>query len=904
MRKMSRILFPRVLIAASLFFLLYSASAETVERPARPLVLAKANSKRVEADSERSVSDTARVCQATLSLDGIWSVTPLPLKVEGEAGYRLFSQTNGEQFAAQVPGEIHLDLMRAGRMEDPDISDNARERCRWPEQSSWWYRKQFTVSSSFLKQLRQQLIFEGIDLYGQVFINGVLVGTTKDAFAEVVFDVKRYVHEGTNELVVRVTSGTELVPQEGRGNGFSELYALRSFDQRRLLRKPAYAYGWDWCDPLPNIGIWRGARLEGRSQVVIRDLRLDTVIHGGQVSLDGEVTLDNLHPWSGTVCTLEMRLDPPGAKPLSRRLTLPVQVGRSSIPWHWVIPDPQLWWPNGMGGQPLYQLTARVVCGEEETDRQTQTIGLRTVELDRHLLADGSRFCFKVNGRDVFCKGGNWAPADLIPARMTPERYERLVAEARNAHFTMFRINGVGLYEDDAFFSACDRAGILLWQDFTFSCFQYPDKDPEFLGLVRNEVEGVVKRLRSHPSLALWDANNECTWGMADWWGCDPNKPEDIGGVRIYHELLPEVCHFYDPARPYWPGSSSGGTDPNSENAGDCHWWDKFGNSSDMNRRIRHEVVDECRARFVSEYGIIGPTSLKTVRQFLKPDEISLDSKAFKIHVNSMERGTTSAGIRYHYGEPQGLALADFLLYGQMFQAMLQGGAMEALRFRKGDPKADCEGALVWSYNDCWGEMGWSVVDHYARPKASYYWIGRACAPVKVIVRCPEGQLVTRIVNDTLESYRGSVGFGWMRLDGSARELKEKTVTIPADGMVEVARVSLPSAAERNPSEWIYAATLQGKGFPSDQAIWLLAPHRQLALTKPKIAAVVRDGALEVTSPMYCHAVHCDENNEGMLADDYFDLLPNVPRRIPMLHPASSGKLQLTAVMPVNAVGR
>ena len=281
--------------------------------------------------------------------------------------------------------------------------------------------------------------------------------------------------------------------------------------------------------------------------------------------------------------------------------------------------------------------------------------------------------------------------------------------------------------------------------------------------------------------------------------------------------------------------------------------------------------------------------------------KMSLASKAFNIHVNSMERGTTSAGIRYHYGEPQGLALPDFLLYGQMFQAMLQGGAMEALRFRKGDPRADCEGALVWSYNDCWGEMGWSVVDHYARPKASYYWIGRACAPVKIIVRCPDGQLVTRIINDTLESHKGSVGFGWMRLDGSARDWQEKIVTIPANGMVELARVSLPSAAERDPGKWIYAATIKGRDFPNDQAIWLLAPHRQLAMSKPRIATAIRDGTLEVSSPMYCHAVHCDENHEEALADDYFDLLPNVPRRIPILDATLVTNLQLTAVMPIGA---
>jgi beta-mannosidase len=832
---------------------------------------------------------------STLSLNGDWTITALPL----DATYRLFTQTNAERLPAKVPGEVHLDLMRAGRMEDPDISDNARTRCRWPEEHSWWYRTEFVLPPGFRQNLRQKLIFDGIDLYGQIFVNGQLAGASKDAFATVDFDVKKLLREGTNELVVRVTCGTELVPIQGRGNGFRDLYSVRSFDQRRLLRKPAYVYGWDWCDPLPSIGLWRGVRLEGRTKVVIDYLRLDTTFRGNEVSLDGEVTLNNLHPWSEIQSVLELQVDPPQGKPIVQRFDIGTQVGRSRVPCHIVIPNAQLWWPNGMGEQPLYKLTARVLCGAQETDRQTQTIGLRTLVVDRSALPDGSRFCFKVNGKEVFCKGGNWAPADLIPARMTPARYQKLVAEARNAHFTMFRVNGVGLYESQDFYDACDRAGILVWQDCAFSCFQYPDQDPEFCKLVRDELEGVVKSLRAHPSLALWSANNECTWGMADWWSCDATRPEDIGGVRIYHEIIPDIVHFYDPARPYWPGSPAGGKDPNSETSGDCHWWDKFGNSGDVNQRIRQEVVDECRSRFVDEYGIIGPPNMASVRQYLKPDELSLTNTAWKIHQNSMERGTTWAGIRYHYGDYKDLSLDQFVLYGQMFQAMLQGGAVEAMRFRKDDPKADCEGALVWSYNDCWGETGWSIIDHYARRKASYYWFRRGAAPVKVLVRSRDGQLVTRVVNDTLKSYKAVVRCGWVRLDGTSSKLQEHSVTVPIDGMVEVATAPIPSPGERDPKEWLYAATLRGEGIPDDQAIWLLAPHCKLAMAKPVITTKIRNGVLEVSSPVYCHGVHLEDNGQEVLADNYIELLPGIPCHIPITKPTPTGEYPLEAVMPI-----
>jgi beta-mannosidase len=267
-----------------------------------------------------------------------------------------------------------------------------------------------------------------------------------------------------------------------------------------------------------------------------------------------------------------------------------------------------------------------------------------------------------------------------------------------------------------------------------------------------------------------------------------------------------------------------------------------------------------------------------------------------------MERGITMVGIDYHYGDGNALSFPDYLLYGQMVQAIVQGGAMESMRFRKDDPKFDCEGTLVWSYNDCWGETGWSIIDHYVRRKASFYWFKRASAPVKVIVRSRDGQLVTRVVNDTLKSYKGVVRYGWFRLDGTARELQEKTVAIPSDGMIEVASASMPSANQRNPREWLYAATLSGEGFPNDQSIWLLAPHRELALAKPQMTTAIRNGVLEVSSPVYCHGVHLEDGGHEILADNYFELLPGVPCRIPITTLTPSGTYPLTAVMPIEGL--
>jgi beta-mannosidase len=682
------------------------------------------------------------------------------------------------------------------------------------------------------------------------------------------------------------------------------LYGVRTFDVFRVLRKPAYiSYGWDFCDPLPNIGIWRDVYLEGRSEVVIDHLRLDTVIRGETVYLEGEVVLENVHPWSDTPAVLEIHVAPPQGQPILQHTALTTQVGQNSVACRIAISDPQLWWPNGMGPQPLYTVTARVICGNQESDRRTQAIGLRTITIDRSSVSDGLRFCIKVNGHDVFCKGANWAPADMIAARIDANRYQVLVQAAKDANFNMFRVNGVGFYEGDAFYEACDRAGILVWQDFTFSCALYPEDD-EFAASVRHEASSVVKRLRHHPCLALWCGNNECLWEMILEWNADPTKAADTRGVRLYNEVLPQSCRLHDPVRPYWPTSPFGGPVPNSELEGDLHW---YGAGEDFmgraDKRYAQAAVDACRARFVSEYGVLGPPDLASIREYLKPGEVSSQSTAFKIHTNMLDtyKGHGSdvvSSIREHYGDPERLALAQFVLYGQMAQAQLVSRVLEGMRFRKGDPDSDCQGALIWSFNDAWGEIGWSVVDYYARRKAGYYWLRRGAGHVKVLVRSRGALLVTRVVNDTRDAYTATVRCGWMRLDGRGSELDQHSVRIPANGMVEIARAPLPAAGERDPREWLYAALLSGDGFAQDQSIWLLAPHRELALQRPEIVSRTEHGTLVVSSKVYCHGVHLEDAGGGVLADNYFDLLPGVPVRIPIRRAAAEG-YSLSAIMPI-----
>jgi beta-mannosidase len=399
----------------------------------------------------------------TLTLDGTWSVRPADFACSGLTGLAQVAQQTDGWLPAQVPGEIHLDLMRAGQMPEPTMGTNM-PACRWPETKSWWYRTSFHIDEAFTRHERQHLVFDGLDLYAQVFVNGQLAGEAANAFVPAVFDVRPLLRAGQNDLVVRLTAGSELARDTGPmpnqvqpGNHSAvppgevpnpaqagDITGHRMWAGRKWLRKPQFTYGWDWVDALPNIGLWRGVRLEGHSHALLHDLRLDTLLDGGKARLELAALVENLHPWAERACELIVEIDPPDDGPgLRRAYPLLAQPGRNAVADEIEVPAPQLWWPNGMGAQPLYGVRATLrdpagrVC-----DQRAFSIGLRTLALDRSPLPVGTRFALRVNGEAVFCRGVNIGPHDAILARVSDAKTEALVAAARDVHANMIRING------------------------------------------------------------------------------------------------------------------------------------------------------------------------------------------------------------------------------------------------------------------------------------------------------------------------------------------------------------------------------------------------------------------------------------------------------------------------------
>ena len=831
----------------------------------------------------------------TRSLHGQWSVRHEGMPVIGTSGLTLVESRQANWLSATVPGEVHLDLMNAGLMEEPLFSTNA-PACRWPEDRSWWYRTTFETDAAFMEEACQELVFEGLDYYAQVFLNGVLLGEAENALVPAVFDVKHVLKSGKNTLVVRLTAGTERAAnqQTGESTEAKPYGGRQAFKGITELRKPQFSYGWDWVDSLPNIGIWRGVRLEGYTGLRVRDVRTATKLQADVCSLSVDVDVANLHPWSEQTAELEVTLVHPNgtSQTVAHTAMVPVGILRCSV--ELPVENPELWWPNGMGDQPLYTVRAEVKQDAVSRDVWERHVGLRTISIDRSPLPEGHRFVIQVNGQEVFCRGANWIPADAILARATKERVDALVAEAKNANMTMLRIWGGGVYESDDFYAACDRAGVLVWQDFMFACGTYPDDREAFRNKIRAEAEAAIRRLRHHPSIALWCGNNENIWGFHAWWNRDKSFPQAdlvLGGHHIYSEILPVACQTLDPSRPYWPGSPAGGLSPNSETEGDCHWWGPGTMNADIHRRYRDEVYDECRSRFVSEYGVVGPCHLESFQHALRPEEVDVNHHAWKVHTNSFEKATTPTALRYHYADPETLSIEQYIRYGQLFQAILYGRSVDSMRFRKHDPQDDCAGALIWMYNDCWCETGWTPIDYYLRRKASYYWLRNAFMPVRGIVRRRGDEAVVRVVNDTLSAVGVAVTAGWFRVDGAETRTQVHSLTLPANGMVEVIREPIPEGLDT--SAWVYGVHCAGPGIAASQSILPLLPHRQLATVRQPTITVTQTGAaITLVSDAYCHGVCSPDAGEAVFSDNYFDLLPGIPKTIQCLRPGVNPSFQ------------
>ena len=811
-----------------------------------------------------------------VNLNEGWEVLHKPLGWGVEKAGQVLQEKEG-WLKTDLPCDVHLPLLRQGIIKDPVEALHSFD-CEWTENKSWWFRRTFAAPSSLLQQERIELTMKSLDAAADVFLNGCFLGHHRSAHYPFTSEVKGKLRSSGNCLLVRITSGAEQISQaQVSPFAASVNKTFRRGDERRVfLRKAQYVFGWDWGPRVVTCGIVGDVELRGYSGIAVRGCHVQTTSIGeGAATLRLQVEVENLHVYRTKEASVEVRLLFQGQPAAALRREVLLRSGRNYVDFEPVLEKPRLWWPNGLGEQNLHQVQVTVVSEGEKDSLEPFRVAVRTVGLNLDRIGEEDRlFALEINGRKVFCKGANWIPADSIYARVTEEKYDSLLRQAREANFTMLRVWGGGIYEPEVFYDKCDEYGLLIWQDFMFACALYPDDQDWFRREVEQEIDYQTRRLRNHACLALWSGSNENQWGFQSWWVETMDFP---GGAYIYNQLAPALVQKNCPNIPYWNGSPYGGAEPNSNEVGDRHHWLDCTMNPEMEKRITPEEYDKVSSKFVSEYGYIGPCLKSSILKYHDGLPVERSSEVWSWHNNTFEKETVLAGIAKHYRDSRELSLDDYLLYAGLCQGLVYGYSLEAIR-----AKEQCWGALFWMYSDCWGEVGWTIVDYYGKRKPSFYYVKRAFSSVKLILRA-DGRRVRAIgINESSSGLKLPVEYGYTGFDGSHRAVRETELDLPAASRGVALEFQKAGEDERHGLFFVRPLMPSAEVSP---ALLRSGPYREL---KVPVARLELSGfrlqkgkaTFTVSSDVFAHAVHFAGAEELAFSDSYFDLLPGESRTI------------------------
>jgi len=696
-----------------------------------------------------------------LSLNGIWKLKafkPGELLKDNISSIEIDSSW----ININVPGDVYYALFESGMIPDPMYGDNYI-KCKWVAEYDWLYYKSFKVPSNF-KQNKTFLVFRGIDTYSMVWFNGKKIGSTDNMFREYEFNIADLLRvKQENHIIVLIKSTIKNIEK------FSNKKYISLFNKKRIfVRKAQCHFGWDWAPDLPAIGIWRDCEILSR-----REHQIDNVFI--KTKIDGIVTffIETDHPPERTELNgLSVNYDInerkyklvikiyDDRKNLVKKEEIEVRGGKNYLTLK--LNNPKLWWPNGYGESYLYNYTVELIRNGNEFDCYSGKFGIREIELKQDPKKNGEfNFQFLINGIPVFCKGANWIPPELFMGTIRKEKYLRLIKLAKEANFNILRIWGGGVYENDEFYELCDENGIMIWQDFMFSCSDLPGDQPWFLEMIIPEIEFQLKRLRNHPSIIYWCGGNE----LAIYAGYKVSF-----SYRIFHYIIRGLCNDLDSSRPYGVSSPISFSDlGNDQNSGDAHV-SSFEQSYQKGINLFRTELNKCKAKFISEFYALGPVRFQSLKKYMPEDKLWPTNDLYelrnKYNPHSLYVKDTYTKMQLEvaaklFGEFNNLR--DFLKKAMTAQSELLSAEIEYHRSRK----YNCSGLIFWMYNDTWPTSSWSVVDYYLLPKPSYFAVKRAYKPLLITIQKVFSNIEAYIINDLIYPVEGNIEIGQRDLDGN-----------------------------------------------------------------------------------------------------------------------------------------
>ncbi len=782
-----------------------------------------------------------------------------------------------EALPATVPGHVFADLRAAGRIPDPFYRDNEKET-QWVGKTDWVYSRSFEIDADLLAEDEVDLVCDGLDTIATITLNGREVASTENMHRHWRFPVKPLLRAGENELSIAFRAPKTWVDERQARRVSPGWPVDHIYTGIGHIRKMHCNFGWDWGPKLAGCGIWRPLRLVGWSRARIEEMRIRQQHEAGMVYLD-------IHPdLAGNPAGLSLAVtlrDPAGNEQTQT-------LGAASTKAEFVVADPRLWWPNGLGAQPLYALTLTL---RDEAgavlDTCCKRVGLRTLRLVRERDEAGESFLFEVNGARFFAKGVNVIPYDPYTGRATEARHRHVLGSAAEGHANMLRVWGGGIYQDDTFYDVCDELGLLVWQDFLFACAGYPLDESAFRENVRAEVTDAVKRLRHHSCLALWCGNNELELGWDKEWALiGESWTEETMPAAAYTEFfdsfLAGIVAAHDPQTPYWPGSPHTPLGDrkvsNHPAAGDAHLWGVMLGGAAI------ETYFDYRHRFVSEFGLSSLPAPRVVELFTAPEDRALDSDIIAWH----ERGGTSTlhpTLEAYFKLPTDFALQVWMT--QIYHAYFLQMTIE--HFRRQQPR--CMGAMHWMLNDVWYGSTNSTVDLDGRWKAPHYAVKQAFAPVLLSGRYHAGRRACELHlnNDTREAITGAAHWTVLTLAGETLAAGERGAAAPALGSVPLGKIALPEhLGGRAPREALLAAKLT-RGEADEvvtETVVPLAYFKEMDLPRPGLTWRIEPTGenrwrLHVCSDKPAFYVWFTHETVALIgSDNFFHLLPGSPREI------------------------
>lgn len=792
-------------------------------------------------------------------------------------GWKLKTDTLNINLQVNIPSEVHADLYENGLIPHPYGEGEVEKELQWISQHQWDYVLKFDVKNDVWEKDNIDLIFNGLDTYSDVWLNGEKVLRSDNMFIRYEKDVKNLLKKRDNELHIR------FYPFDAQRDSLIETYRLRFPEKYAVMRKAAYQNGWDWAPRYLNIGIWKDVELVGWNDFKIEKISVLTK----NINDDGAEMTANINVSIDGKQSLRFDVFNNGVK-LAEKTFFGEGKHLLRIPFN--LQDAELWWPNEMGEQNLTDFAIKIYENDKLVDAKHVTTGIRKIELIEEPDSIGSAMYFKVNGKQVYIKGANYVPEEMIETWMNREKTAKLLAECKSCHFNMLRVWGGGIYPPDCFYDICDSLGIMVWQDFMFAGTTYPYSD-EFLNNVKKEAIQQVVHYQNHPSLAMWCGNNEVSEGYVNWgwqksmgW-LDADYAEMKHGMdTLFVDIFSEVVDTYDGTRSYWSSSPKNGWGkPESLTEGDVHYWGVWWGE------LPYEMYLEKVGRFNSEFGYQAYPYINTKHQ-KHPRGEKLIQKHIEQYVFSAEakRNGEMPGKQEEASPLPALDRDDSharnVYCSQLSQAYGVGLAIEAQRAAK-----PCSmGTLYWQLNDAWPVISWSSIDYNGNKKALHWKLKDLYAPILIgVLPTTDGNFKIYANNDTYHVINAELHLDIYDFDGKLLKSLNVDVSIAENGCVKLP-LDLNSFVEEFDKNEIYVKMqlIENESILAERIQYLAYP-KDLKLKKvdlnPEIKVENGVGTITIAANTLVKDVYVDfsENAQCLgLSDNFFDIEPNVVKTV------------------------